>query len=454
MQNDRLQQLEMELQQLQHDLQATQTRMHALTKQLHDLQGHAATPTPQPAEANFFKSPYPFRGSLEHFIGLRLIHLVGIVVLVIGLSIGVKYAIDQQLISEVARIGLAYAAGFLLYLLSWALRKKYTAFSAILFSGAMASLYVTSYAAFVYYALLPAGAAFALMIVLTLFTVYQALGYNRPEIAILGLVGAYAIPFLISSNSGRAELLFAYISIINTAVIYLAFKRGWRQVAVLAQLITWVLLLGWSLTRFSAAQFATAAFFGSFFFLLFAGYALAWRLLRRQALQPVQAHLLLANVVLLYTLMGTLWYATFPKTGFQFLNGGFALFAITMALLVHRFWPGESYLKRTLALLAILFFLILITNVQDGFKITLLWLLTAVAVFAVGILRKATWLRLAAMVLMGVTLVKLVLLDSQRFTTVQKISAYLVLGVLLLVVGFFYQRFNQKVVEANRSATH
>src|SRR5215467_3042906 len=62
---------------------------------------------------------------LENFIGLRIIHLVGIVVLVIGLSIGVKYAIDRELISEAARIALAYIAGVVLYLLLWRLGEKY-----------------------------------------------------------------------------------------------------------------------------------------------------------------------------------------------------------------------------------------------------------------------------------------------------------------------------------------
>ena len=45
--------------------------------------------------------------SLEGFIGLKLMHLVGIVVLVTGISIGVKYAIDKRLISELLRIVLA-----------------------------------------------------------------------------------------------------------------------------------------------------------------------------------------------------------------------------------------------------------------------------------------------------------------------------------------------------------
>src|SRR5688572_12460511 len=87
--------------------------------------------------------------NLENFIGLRLIHLVGIVILVIGLSIGVKYAIDKNLISEGLRIALAYAAGIVLYGLSVWLKRNYKSFSAILFSGAMASLYFTTYVALV-----------------------------------------------------------------------------------------------------------------------------------------------------------------------------------------------------------------------------------------------------------------------------------------------------------------
>src|SRR5215203_2789538 len=55
--------------------------------------------------------------NLENFIGLRLIHLVGIIILVIGLSIGVKYAIDKNLISEGMRIALAYVSGIVLYVL-------------------------------------------------------------------------------------------------------------------------------------------------------------------------------------------------------------------------------------------------------------------------------------------------------------------------------------------------
>src|SRR5688572_32477957 len=160
--------LQEEMKNLYGELRQAQIRLQLLSNRLNILQKKRPA-TAAAAEVN------SSRITLENFIGLKLIHIVGIVVLVIGISIGVKYAIDRALISEGARIMLAYAAGALLYLLSWRLRKKYTAFSAILFSGAMASLYFTTFAAFVYYALFPFALAFALMIALTLFTTYQAL---------------------------------------------------------------------------------------------------------------------------------------------------------------------------------------------------------------------------------------------------------------------------------------
>jgi uncharacterized membrane protein len=93
-------------------------KLFALQQEMERLQNKkpGTTPVAKEPSQNF---------KFENFIGLRIIHFVGIVLLVIGLSIGVKYAIDRQLISEAMRIILAYSVGITLYLLSWKLKKKY-----------------------------------------------------------------------------------------------------------------------------------------------------------------------------------------------------------------------------------------------------------------------------------------------------------------------------------------
>ena len=226
--------------------------------------------------------------SLENFIGLKLLHLTGIVVLVVGISIGVKYAVDKELISPVTRIILAYIAGIILYLLSVRLKGKFVLFSAILFSGSMASLYFTTYAAFVYYHLFSFSIAFAAMIVITIFTVYAAIRYNKQEIAILGMIGAYSIPFLISANSDRADLFFAYIIFINCGIVFLSYKKTWKGMVRLAMLLSWILFLGWAFSRYEVAMQLEAVVIMGIFYLLFAVASVGFAISKKQSLNFIE----------------------------------------------------------------------------------------------------------------------------------------------------------------------
>ena len=428
--------LQDEMKSLHEALRQAQFRLQFLYNRLHQLQKKKMPDTIQPSDSRS-------QITLEHLIGLKLIHIVGIVVLVIGISIGVKYAIDRALITEGARIVLAYAAGALLYFLSWRLQKKYTAFSAILFSGAMASLYFTTFAAFVYYALFPFALAFAVMIALTLFTTYQALRYNRQEIALLGLVGAYGIPFLISRNTGDPALLFTYIAIINTAVVFLSYKRQWLSVSYAAQIITWLLLLGWTLTKYSPADRNTALFFAALFLVLFTVHTLLPGILQKKPLAAWQAQQVLYNNIIFYFVLQAVF--TQGQDFVPMVSAVVCLLAAVQAFAIHSLFPEEALLKRMLMLFAATLVVVFIAHQWDGLLVTLLWLALAVGLFAGGIFWTASWLRLASIVLMGLTLLKLLVLDSIRFNTIQKIISYISLGVLLLLVSFFYQKFREKL---------
>ena len=204
------------IEQLSDEVDSQREKLHLLKQRLFELEKDNTVSLKtmsqkEPESVTITEIGWGEKMNIENFIGLRLMHLVGIVILVIGIAIGVKYAVDNQLLSEAARISLAYLGGIILCVLSFRLKKKYQLFSAILFSGAMASLYFTTYAALVYYQIIPFVVAFILMLLITIATVYAAIQYNREEIAILGMIGAYSIPFLISANSDEVYLFFAYI---------------------------------------------------------------------------------------------------------------------------------------------------------------------------------------------------------------------------------------------------
>jgi uncharacterized membrane protein len=437
---ERILELEQQLLRLSSDLQHSQQQLRNLQQQLRLLKdSQQGSPAIRREEQEVHSEERSRPQGIEHFIGLKLIHLVGIIVLVIGLSIGVKYAIDGQLISEMMRIVLAYSAGIILFILSLRLRKKYTFFSAILFSGSMASIYFTTYACFTYYSFISGGLAFAIMALLTVFTIFTAIQYDRKEIAVIGMVGAYGIPFLISSNSDRFEWLFSYMLLINLGVVYLSFRKSWKFVGQLAMLITWTLVIGWALMRAEQSQDQwTGLLFIIVFYLLFCINATSFFIVRRHALSIVESQQLLVNHIALFL-------ATLCLFDVMWVSGIMAVWTAVSALIVTALLPQEKFLQRALVIVGLVMLLLWISLRWDGLFVTLLWVLVSVLLFVWGIVGRQSWVRLTAVTLVGLTLVKLLVIDSSRFTPVQKIVCYIAIGVLLLLFSFYYQRLGLAV---------
>jgi len=409
-------------------------RLFALQQELNRLQNKKQGSTPSTEEKTSQNSGF------ENFIGLRVIHFVGIILLVIGLSIGVKYVIDRQLISEVMRISLAYAAGIILYLLSWRLKKNYPLFSAILFSGAMASLYFTTYAAFVYYGFFSFAVTFLIMAGLTVYTAFESIRYDRQEIAVLGMVGAYGIPFLISANNGRADMFFSYIIFINAGIAFLSFKKKWKIMGWLALLISWILFISWGSFKYEAKDFWTGFILMVILYLLFTVNALAYRLMRSEPLTPGDIQQLIINNVALYvSSLIVFGYGEFG-THLASTTGVVAACMILFAFLSYLFFKTENVLQQSLAMQAVVLIAMFIGFYWNGFFVTILWVAFSIILFGWGIISHRSWPRLAAILLMIVTLGKLVIFDSSKFTPIQKITAYLIIGVLLLILSFFYQK--------------
>src|SRR5688572_20921554 len=121
-----LQELIRKIHELEQQQELYRQQLNNLKNELRPFLNTASTTTHQ-SKSTIAKKP---AFSMEQFIGLKLLNFVGIIVLLIGIVIGVKFAVDKNLISPLLRIVLAYAAGGLLFVLSFFLHKKYEAFSA------------------------------------------------------------------------------------------------------------------------------------------------------------------------------------------------------------------------------------------------------------------------------------------------------------------------------------
>lgn len=242
---------------------------------------------------------------IEQFIGTNLINKIGMIVVIIGVGIGAKYAIDNNLISPLVRILLGYLVGGILTFFALRLKKSYFNFSAVLFSGAMAIYYFITYAAYSYYGLYPNSVAFILMVLFTVLTVALALYYKRQVIAHYGLVGAYLVPFLVSDPDSSVVVLFIYMVIINSGILYISTKKRWKPLNYLAFIATWVIFFSWFASKNYDNQLSISLTFASLFFTIFYLVFLSYKLLLKEKLKIDDIIFLLLNAGMFYA-VGTI----------------------------------------------------------------------------------------------------------------------------------------------------
>jgi uncharacterized membrane protein len=258
-------------------------------------------------------------------------------------------------------------------------------------------------------------------------------------------VGAYGIPFLISKNADRADLFFLYISFINVAVSYLAIRKLWKNVSRVANAITLFLFIGWVIARFNIKWQLAGTFFLGFFFLLFLATIVAIKVVHKMRFTVNDTYQVLLNNIALFVSSLFLFGYSFENADISSITICLCLICLMQAIFIYLSWKDELLMQRMLLALSLIFFVLFIAFKWTGVTVTFLWLLTAVLLFAVGIFRRSVPARMASIFLMGITLLKLVVIDSLTFTTIQKIVSYLALGVLLLFVSYFYQKFKDQL---------
>jgi uncharacterized membrane protein len=351
----------------------------------------------------------PLKYNLEKFIGENLINKIGIIILVIGVAIGAKYSIDHDLISPLGRILFGYLAGLGLLGAAIKLKPKYENFSAVLLSGAMANLYFITYAAYSFYNLIPQSVTFAMMVAFTGFTVAAALNYNRQIIALFGLVGAYAVPFLLSDGSGRVAILFSYMLIINCGILALSFKKYWKGLFYSAFALTWLIYFGWYLTQFSQHQhFNLAQVFSFLFFSVFYVTFLAYKIVKKEKFEINDILVMLVNSFLYYGLGYTL--LNNHTGGEEFLGLftlGNALVHFVACSIIYRNKLADRNLFYLVSGLVLVFITLAIPVQLDGNWVTLLWAAEALLLFWIGRTKNAPiyeWLSYPVMFIAFVSL--------------------------------------------------
>ncbi len=204
-----------------------------------------ATPKPTPAKPVATKNT-----NWEQFIGEQLLSKIGLLILLIGLVIGTKYAIDHNWLTIEARVIGSYGIAAILGFFAFRFREKYRSFSAVLAAGAVSVTYFISYVAFSWYHIFPFALSFGFMFIAVAAAVYLAWYYNLVLIAHFGLVAAYVLPPLISTNNQHLSVYLGYMLLINLGMTVISFLKNWNSIRIPILFWTNVIFVFWFFSNY------------------------------------------------------------------------------------------------------------------------------------------------------------------------------------------------------------
>ncbi len=212
----------------------------------------------------------PQSQGIETSIGLTLLNRVGVVTLVLGIGFLFRLAIDNNLIGAAGRVELGLLAGLLAIggaELLW--RRGQAIFSQGITAVGISILYLSLFAAFSFYHLVPQGLAFVGMALVTVSAGALALRYNSVAIAALGLFGGFLTPMMLSTGENRPWFLLGYVLLLDLGALTLVRVKSWRLLENLSFAGTILIYAGW-FERFHAQDRFTAAVWVILFHGLFA----------------------------------------------------------------------------------------------------------------------------------------------------------------------------------------
>lgn len=201
---------------------------------------------PEPIKARPASGAATDRPAIETKVGLTLVNRIGVITLVLGVAFFFKWAVDNEWIGPTGRVVLGLLAGFLaLGAADFLFRKTQKTFAQGIAGAGLAILYLSVYAAYGFYHLVPQGLAFAFLVSTTVLSFALSLRYEAVAIAALGLAGGYLTPLLLSSGEDHPWFLLSYVLLLNGAAMALRKRKQWRVLEVFSFIATTIIYLAW-----------------------------------------------------------------------------------------------------------------------------------------------------------------------------------------------------------------
>ncbi len=331
-----------------------------------EMHGIKETPKPQatqPAKVYTAKSKEPAKPPVE-ITAAKLFSWIGGFMLFLGVVFGIKYAVENSLLSPALRITLSTLTGLVLAAAGYLIKpEKYRVTAHTLLGSGLAIVYAAVFCAHTFYHFIGLTPAFILMAITSFAALGASLKKDAKYVGYLGAIIAFLTPILLSNGSDAWVAFFLYVFCINAAAAYAAVKKGWNGLLICTLSFTWLSQAAWLLPLENYKLLGVVTFFSL--------YAVAGAWLARQHKTPsvisyAVGWFLTAGLVLMLPV------ASVPNTILSSLELiGYTLLVNGLILV----WAGKDYIAYFFARLAkVLSFLILCTWMMNQSSQLPLWL--------------------------------------------------------------------------------
>ncbi len=332
-------------------------------------------------------------------IWINILHKIGIVALLIGVGLFIKYSFPY--VGLWGRIAIGLFIGTALLYTGEKLMKGYGHYALGISSCGIVILYFSFYAASAFYNLIHPAATFFLMLLVTITGVLLSLRYDSSVVSFIAVIGAFLTPYVFRGGEitpVALVILFLYLALINGWILIVTKIKEWKWLNILAFSLTAMMLL--TTIKFSTESGYPWVFltFSTVFFALF------FYIPRKENTESFV--ILFLNPFLYYFV---LWFVTYEINPY---------IAGTLALLLaafHYFEGTRTEKKEKLEFawsftsLAIFFLTIAIPIFLKANWSTCAWAVEGTVILSLG--RKEKVLKILSLVLLGIAVSKMFFID-------------------------------------------
>jgi uncharacterized membrane protein len=344
------------------------------------------------------------QAKLQSPFGLKMVNRAGALTLAIGIVFFFKYAADNKWIGPEARVAIGVVAGLgMLVAAEWMRRRQPRDATQILDQNVfiqgiagcgLATIYVSLYACFAFYGLIIPLAGWSFLVLVSAFAIWISIRYASAAIAALGFTGALLTAMLLHNKATAWWFDLLYLLLLGATTLAIAIHQRWPVLipglAVLIALAATILLYSPHPVGFASLLIALA-------------------IIHFSAARRVRDDQRVSSIVYLTA-------------------HGYLLVACVRAVAL---WASQDSAPED----------------RSSFISALESVLLAIygtAALITGLVRKSSPDRSLGLVLLGIVITKLYVWDVWQLNRFYRISAFVLLGILLLTASYLYSRFRNR----------